>query len=337
MSRLQRRVTWLESIIRENLPDVDLSLEPPPGSSEPPGQTISSFMRDEERPISVDHATSGVPQGILPPQTIAQSDQRAHEIGLISVGANADTRYLGPSSGYFLARLLLSCSPQRYDRSGQVDHHNATSLAQSLIDQLVHASPRPLPLPERAQAIELTRIYFDAVHPQYPIIHEPSFMQAMNLLYDRDTQAPEGDAIVLFQVNMVLAIASSVLSSRARSHIPSESYCLSALQHLERLNVQNSLSGLQCVLLLLIFTMHSPYMRLNVWYLNYHCIAAVLDLGLQRDVTTSSGISLLDQEMRTRVFWVIFTLDRTIATMMGRPIGLRDEACELRVCSQSYD
>ncbi|KAL1592687.1 hypothetical protein SLS60_011103 [Paraconiothyrium brasiliense] len=72
-------------------------------------------------------------------------------------------------------------------------------------------------------------------------------------------------------------------------------------------------------------------MRLNVWYLNYHCIAAVLELGLQRNVTTSSGISLLDQEMRTRVFWTIFTLDRTIATMMGRPIGLRDEACELRL------
>ncbi|CRG84961.1 Transcriptional activator protein acu-15 [Talaromyces islandicus] len=42
-------------------------------------------------------------------------------------------------------------------------------------------------------------------------------------------------------------------------------------------------------------------------------------------------VSLLEQEMRTRVFWVIYTLDRTLAILMGRPIGIRDEACELRL------
>ncbi|RNJ54665.1 hypothetical protein D7B24_009557 [Verticillium nonalfalfae] len=40
-------------------------------------------------------------------------------------------------------------------------------------------------------------------------------------------------------------------------------------------------------------------MRLNVWYLNYQCIAAVLDLGLQRNITTSSGITKLQQHLRT--------------------------------------
>ncbi|KAK7186061.1 hypothetical protein PSPO01_07873 [Paraphaeosphaeria sporulosa] len=327
VSRLRRRVTWLEAIIRERLPDVDLSVEAPIEGSEPPEErTVIPSGHGDHRSVSVDNTTA------LPLQAVAQNDQRAHEIGLISVGT-ADQRYLGPSSGYFLARLLLGDSPRRHDRREPVDYNagNSTNLAQSLIDQLVCATPGPLPLPGKAQANELARIYFDTVHPQYPILHEPSFMQGMNYLYDSHAQTLENDASVAFQVNMVLAIATSILSSRVRSHVPGESYCLSALQHLERLNVQNSFSGLQCILLLLIFTIHSPYMRLNVWYLNYHCIAAVLELGLQRDVTTSSGISLLDQEMRTRVFWTIFTLDRTIATMMGRPIGLRDEACDLRL------
>lgn len=327
MSRLRSRVTWLESIIRARLPDIDLSVEAPIEGSEPPEErTAISMGQVGPRAVSMENPTVEA----LPLQAVVQNDQRAHEIGLISVGT-ADQRYLGPSSGYFLARLLLSDSPRRHDRREPVDNNasTATNLAQSLIDQLVCATPGPLPLPGRMQANELARMYFDTVHPQYPILHEPSFMQGMNRLYD--SPVLENDAPVVFQVNMVLAIATSILSSRVRSHVPGESYCLSALQHLERLNVQNSFSGLQCILLLLIFTIHSPYMRLNVWYLNYHCIAAVLELGLQRDVTTSSGISLLDQEMRTRVFWTIFTLDRTIGTMMGRPIGLRDEACDLRV------
>ena len=74
----------------------------------------------------------------------------------------------------------------------------------------------------------------------------------------------------------------------------------------------------------------SASIGLNVWFLNYQAIAALLDLGLQR---SGKGISILEQEPRTRTFWVIYSLDRSIATIMGRPIGLTDEACELRVCS----
>ncbi|KAG9185942.1 hypothetical protein G6011_02498 [Alternaria panax] len=76
-------------------------------------------------------------------------------------------------------------------------------------------------------------------------------------------------------------------------------------------------------------------MQLNVWNLNYQCLAAIIDLSLQKHVTISAGISQLEQDMRTRIFWTVFTIDRTIASMMGRPIGLRDEACELRFATDS--
>ena len=78
---------------------------------------------------------------------------------------------------------------------------------------------------------------------------------------------------------------------------------------------------------------HSASIGLNVWFLIYQAIAALLDLGLQRDVRSGKGISILEQEPRTQIFWVIYSLDRFIATIMGRPIELTDEACELRVCS----
>ena len=186
-----------------------------------------------------------------------------------------------------------------------------------------------LPLPSEAQALELCNTYFEVVQAQYPILHRPTFFQNLHHLYESNTPS---DPYVAFQSYMVLAIGSTIMSRRVKYRLPGESYCLSALQYYNQLNVENSLPGLQCLLMLLIFTMHSPCMRLNVWYLNYQCIAAALDLGLQREITTMAGITLLEQEMRTRIFWVVFTLDRTIATMMGRPIGLRDEACELRVC-----
>lgn len=145
-------------------------------------------------------------------------------------------------------------------------------------------------------------------------------------MYESDSPDPTG----MFQVYMVLAIAATVLSQRLRISLPAEGYCAFAMQYFDQMCIENSINGIQSLLLLLIFTLHCPSMKLNAWYLNYQCIAALIDVGLQREI---SGISLLEQEMRTRIFWVVLSLDRTIATMMGRPIGLRDEACELRVSS----
>lgn len=193
---------------------------------------------------------------------------------------------------------------------------------------LVECLQGPLPLPPVARARQLCGAFFDTIHLQYPILHQPALVAKLE-------QASRGEAVDradTFHIFMVLAIGAFILSQRHRVRLPAESYCLSALEHLDAINVENSVSGLQCLLLLLVFTMHCPNMKVNVWYLNYQCIASVLDLGLQRDVRVGSpGISLLDQELRTRLFWVVMMLDRRIATMMGRPIGLRDEACDLRV------
>lgn len=137
--------------------------------------------------------------------------------------------------------------------------------------------------------------------------------------------------MAFFQVAMVLAISVTLLSKRMKLPYSGEGFAVTAMASLELSGVEHSLQGLQCLLLLIMYTLHSPFLGLNGWYLNYQAIAAVLDLGLQRDVRAGRSMTLFEQEMRTRIFWVIYTLDRTLATTMGRPIGLRDEACDMRV------
>lgn len=244
-----------------------------------------------------------------------------HEIGLVSLATNQDPRYIGPSSGYFLARVLLDSASKSDDSVGRANRNAPFPI------KLVEALQGPLLLPPRDTAMQLCEAYFSAINLQYPILHQHRFYDYLDMAYDEESQDPAAH----FQVFMVLAIGSAVLSARTRARIPAESYCLSALQYLDELNVENSLKGIQCLVLLLIFTIHSPCVRLNVWYLNYHCIAALVDQGLQRNISMGPEYSLFNQEMRARIFWVIYSFDRIIATMMGRPIGLRDEGCELRV------
>jgi len=271
---------------------------------------------------------------LAPAEPAICPDQRAHEIGMISVGFNTDQKYIGPSSGYFLARLLLANSR----KSGGVGHRisKSTTMPQRSIDELVSAAHGPLPLPPHHIAVQLCTVYFETIHPQYPILHELSFQATLQQVYqgsETEGATTSNNPTSHFQVYMVLAISAAIATWRTKRQIPGESYCLSALQYFDQIRIETSLRGLQSMLLLLIFTTYSPHMQLNVWNLHYQCLAAVIDLGLQRKVTTSSGISLLEQELRTRIFWTVFTIDRTLASMMGRPIGLRDEACELRVRS----
>lgn len=313
---------------------MDLSQETPPtalGAEEDLSNDLDessltvlpSPSRDQRDNTAASDALTGPPvqQPISTATGHTGAGALSHEIGLVSLGTNQDPRYIGPSSGYFLARVMLDPASKRNDRLSRPNRDAPFPT------QLVESIQGPLPLPSKGVAKQLSDAYFDTIHLQYPVLHRPTFLSMLDQAYNREEKSPAAS----FQIFMVLAIGASILSSRLKARIPGESYCLSALQYMDNLNLENSLQGVQCLLLLLIFTIHSPYVRLNVWYLNYHCLAALLDLGLQRDIDTRSGISLLEQEMRARIFWVIFSFDRIIATMMGRPIGLRDEACELRV------
>lgn len=353
LADLRNRIAWLESIIKSRCPDIDLTQDAPTlvasesdaeDSEMMPGQDLTDRVEIphaltdadgvEERNSSIRASglTAEVPpssETTKPAETrrdiAIDSNTSTHQIGLIALGSGQDARYIGPSSGYFLARVLLQSS----EKAPSIEplHHSKSNAKLPLPCDLIDSVQGPLPMPSREGATFLCESYFNVMHVQFPILHRPTFMSMLEQMY----ATKEPDPVVSFQVFMVLAIGASVCSRISRPGILSDSYGIAAMRFFDQINVQNSLQGLQCLLLMSLYAMHSPSAKLSVWYLNYHCIAALLDLGLQRKIDTSSGVPLFEQEMRTRLFWSVYTLDRTIATTMGRPIGLRDEACELRL------
>lgn len=350
ISSLKSRIQWLESIIQTNCPDIDLGQGPrvlnesgesnaAAGERETAQNNIS--LATSQNPLQTPGDVNTPPRpnlstsdtNVLPTRGAAsnvdeQQTGLAHEIGLVSLSAGTDPKYIGPSSGYFFARLILACARQgRRSAPPQELEQSAESRSARLFHRNALSIP-PSPLPESMDyAVKISEAYFETIHLQYPFLHQPSHMKLIEHVYAESEPRP----IAAFQVYMVLAIGATVLSRRLKIPLSSEGFCASAMKYFDKFCIENSLKGLQSLLLLLMYTLNSSSMGLNVWYLNYQCIAALLDLGLQRDVRSGKTMSVLDQELRTRTFWVIYSLDRSVATMMGRPIGLRDEACELRV------
>ncbi|ETN42544.1 uncharacterized protein HMPREF1541_01701 [Cyphellophora europaea CBS 101466] len=301
-----------------------------------PGAEAGQSARYASNPPKSDHSTAfdiapgadishGHDRGVL--------DQEApvHEIGLIPISSGVN-KYVGPSSGFGVAKLVFakakvaeSADAQRSTNSAET--HWATK-SQSTFAVV------PTAIPQRVEeALQLSKTFFEHVHYQHPFLHQPSHVRLVHNLYSGHSQS----AIDSFQVTMVLAISAVILSRRLRIPYSGEGLCATAMQQIDEIDFQNSLQGVECLLLVQIFASYSPFLGVNPWYLNYQCLAAVLDLGLQRDLPTSSSCSAFEREMRTRTFWTIYSLDRIMATKLGRPIGLRDEACELRMPAELED
>ncbi|PTB34880.1 hypothetical protein M441DRAFT_85028 [Trichoderma asperellum CBS 433.97] len=352
ISSLERHIQWLRSVVRTNCPDIDLEQEPSvmnescqddPATERESTQDGLSLAQLNPTPANNSALAPSDPssssqnvQSTHDVSTIQHEQETglAHEIGLVSSCAGTDPKYIGPSSGYFFAKLVLACAQegQRNPPPKELQQNPDSRTARLLPKGGLSIPPAPLPS-DMDYAVKISEAYFETIHLQYPFLHQPSHMKLIEHVYVE----PEPNPMAAFQVYLVLAIGATVLSRRLKIPLSGEGFCASAMKYFDKLCIENSLKGLQSLLLLLVYTLNSPSMGLNVWYLNYQCIAALLDLGLQRDVRSGKNMSVLDQELRTRVFWVIYCLDRSVATMMGRPIGLRDEACELRLPTDVED
>ncbi|KAL4806261.1 fungal-specific transcription factor domain-containing protein [Aspergillus unguis] len=342
----ENRIKWLEAIIRERCSDIDLN-SVPEGIRVPDGGVHNDGTMDEQSeeraavpsyqsPDSVQERRElhtelspriVISQGQEPSQATSRlpandEPQQAHEIGLLSLSPGGDPRYIGPSSGYSFAKRILNRAGCRSFSRASTAMVNSNQLSLELLNT-------PAPLPDKKQStMELSAKYFRTVHLLYPFLHEQTHMEAIDRVY----AAQESNPLETFQVYMVLAIASLNLSRQCKIHLPVEGYYGSAMKQFDYVCNYDSVASLQCLLLLMVYALYNPSCNINTWNLNYQCLASVIDLGLQRDVRASSSlhISVFDQEMRTRIFWVAYTFDRTVCTMMGRPIGIRDEACDIR-------
>ncbi|KAL4812980.1 fungal-specific transcription factor domain-containing protein [Aspergillus spinulosporus] len=307
---LETRIKWLESIIQEHLPSIDLAAGPGPspnidgvipnGDWNPPQRTQQNReTRDVESPSEI-------------------SDQ----IGLISITTGTDLRYLGPSSGLFFTKFVLAGLGKRL-------HADKNTIPGVRTDSLAVPSdllvPQPKELPSDVRHTRwLSQAYFDIVHLQFPILHEPSHWETVEKIY----ADAEVAAVHEFQVLVVIAIGASILSRRTKVPLSAEGYFASAMKLVDGVMKTSSVGVAQCILLVQMYALNNPTSGLSLWTLHYHGLALAIELGLHRNVP-ASNFTPLEREVRRRIFWCTYTIDRLLSTLMGRPMGVVDEQCDL--------
>lgn len=95
-------------------------------------------------------------------------------LGLLCLqSAGGDPHYFGTSSAYSFTKMF-SATLRAVRSQGPGLTMAGIPVASG---QLTQSRPTPVSLPDRAITSMLTTTYFDQVHPQFPFLHQPSYLK----------------------------------------------------------------------------------------------------------------------------------------------------------------
>ncbi|KAK0715170.1 fungal-specific transcription factor domain-containing protein [Lasiosphaeris hirsuta] len=257
--------------------------------------------------------------------------------GMVRLGETDETpRYLGPSSGIAMTRLLME-EAKRYTEKTRIadlipevharrqDRFDRMQSVVSMVGSIGGSSGRKksyamtaeVPnsgLPSRAIADKLVDVFNQRAQVFTPTLHEMSFAQDLDAVFDNDT-----DPYKNFIVRMVLAISLQKMDPLWAGL--ADSYYLAAMQYIEDVVRPKDLKTLQCLVLIGQYSLLTPT-RTAVYYVVGLATRICQQLGLSEEKTIALGSSdPLNLDMRRRLSWIVTTNEFGLAHSMGRPNG----------------
>lgn len=264
--------------------------------------------------------------------------------------------YLGDSSGISFARLLFTAvnfHPNINEDNSITIQGPTRDLSQNLLSGL----------PSKPNAELYIKTYFEQSNAQLPILHREHFINnyfkpvygnfspdvklACNYTkpnfdtspidiqdtwyyklqkshYNMDTDVPDSIKKCLFYLNIIFAISTSIHLLQHNTEI-SNSYKLEAMRYIDSLyQSDDRLELLQALLLLTLYSLMRPSVP-GVWYILGTLIRLTVDLGLHTE-KLNFKVSPFTRDLRRRLFWCTYSLDRQICVYLGRPFGIPEES-----------
>ena len=184
--------------------------------------------------------------------------------------------------------------------------------------------------------IDWSRSYFDNWHPAYPFLHAPSVLE----YFDHIAQDGVSDLDVSssFQLTILRSIMSISLADRRQTGthtrpIPANLVFQSfnhAIDSIQRvLTEESSIQSLQVVVSVQLFLL--SMLRYNAASrFEGLAVRMAFHLGLHRCPMRLSALWGKEAELRQRLFWSIYCIDRYICSRLGLPLGIRDD--DIDVC-----
>ncbi|KAF2639036.1 hypothetical protein P280DRAFT_499803 [Massarina eburnea CBS 473.64] len=163
--------------------------------------------------------------------------------------------------------------------------------------------------------------YFRHVHRAYPFLDREQTIERAKASTNLELWR---DGII----NLVMAIGSTTLerAGKLSPHVQTQSLAVPVpyTSILTRSLSFPSIEGLHVLTLLSLYSLFDTQ-GVSTWTIVGILTRQAISLGLSRPGSASKELALYNQELRHRLFWSIFVLDRMVAVSVGHPAGLIDD------------
>ena len=227
-------------------------------------------------------------------------DELVGDLGFLSVNATARD-FHGFTSTMSFARLLLSASKAA---------------------DLPRYGPSPPP-PRYATSAQL-QYYLENIFVLLPFLSETELMTSVSRVYDQGRAAPALDHWCLRMTLAISAAASSQTRGDANHEIALR-HVGAALERAEEVLHPGSISGLQAILLLVLYSLVDPE-HFRSWYLIGMASRIMVDLGIHVEPSPDLKVAKHTLDLRRRIFYCVFALDRAISISLGRAFSFTDDS-----------
>jgi hypothetical protein len=248
--------------------------------------------------------------------------------GLIKFSDNDESRFLGPSSGIAVTRLVMELAKRNTASKSIKDvvsdvtakeikkkFDDEKSKPTSKVYPLISSVAAPI-LPIHDLLENLVDIYMAKAQYMLPLLHEPTFRDNVRAVVEGAR-----DATINFQARLVIAISMQKLDTQYAGL--ADSYYLAALPYLEAAVRKMDLSTLQCFALIAQYSLLTPTRTAAYWVVGL-AIRLCQELGLCKERTIQeyppgNRFNTLEVDMRRRLFWIITSMEFGLAHSLGRP------------------
>ncbi|KAI5805924.1 fungal-specific transcription factor domain-containing protein [Geopyxis carbonaria] len=256
------------------------------------------------------------------------SEELVRGIGAVKFGDYEhykEPRYVGPSSGVTVTRLVLESAkkdlkPEEFKDMTTEHRHTfkntmRTEPIVAVAPDLSGLSTTPQPnLPPRNFGEKLVSFFCQRSLYMLPILHEPTFLKEVADVYDGST-----NPFKTFKLKMVLAISLQKYSIQYAA--VADGYFLSGLQDLEEILDPMDHRTLQCLLVMVQYALVKPT-RIAAYHIVGLCVRLCIQLGYHQERTIMLSETPLDpitKDMRRRMFWTLASMEYGLSQVLGRP------------------
>lgn len=311
---LQKRVEWLEQLLRSRT-GIDVG-ELTTGSPVPEGEREDGDVEDEQpEPWYRVPDLMARPWASLPQRDKTQSSETLPQLHSPALSVSHSVSNSGSHPSVPNAPLL---DGESLPNIGELFRDKLENRPRSIArpGPSMASSPPVRRLPSYEEAEKLAHEYFDGLGLQYPFLHRVEFIRDLGRIYRGDPVPAE--VVNCYHITMATAIVTRSTSDETLAN----SFYRASRDTLGQALQNEDLSALRALLSLALFALSSP-LGPSIWQILGTAMRLATSIGLHKPRPSGSGLA--EDEMAKRAFWSLYNMDRLVAVMLSRPLGIADE------------